>query len=202
VPIGAHGTAVSVTIVNFALVQWFWYNSVRSVDITSDGGLRFWIGNIEIDIPFDKISSMKKVDITCPSCSIISPALLPHRGFLSNPKDGVAVITSVPSTPFWAWPRSLDKPERTCCSLSCPRLVIVFSPAGGAANFIQEVEGEMRNFHLEGGSSRRATQQLQQPPAYPTKILTSNSNLSATNVNVRPNSSAPTPAFQGDLFDV
>ncbi|EED94925.1 predicted protein [Thalassiosira pseudonana CCMP1335] len=54
-PIGAHGTVVSISIGNLIAVAWFWYNSVRCVDITSDGGLRFWIGNIEIDVPFDKI---------------------------------------------------------------------------------------------------------------------------------------------------
>jgi hypothetical protein len=72
----------------------------------------------------------------------------PYRGFLSVPTDGVAIVTTVPSTPFWLWPRSAGKPDRTCCFglLSCPRLTVVFSPAGGGLEFIREVENEMRNF--------------------------------------------------------
>lgn len=38
VPVGAHGTVVSVTIGNMAAVAWFWYNYVRSVDLSSEGG--------------------------------------------------------------------------------------------------------------------------------------------------------------------
>lgn len=38
VPVGAHGTAVSVTIGNMAAVAWFWYNYVRSVELSSEGG--------------------------------------------------------------------------------------------------------------------------------------------------------------------
>ena len=49
VPVGAHGTVVSISIGNVFTVAWFWYNSVRCVDVTADGGLRFWIGNIELD---------------------------------------------------------------------------------------------------------------------------------------------------------
>ncbi len=145
VPIGAHGTVVSVSIGNLFAVAWFWYNLIRSVDITSDGGLRFWIGNIEIDVPFDKIVSMRRVALTNP-CTVIS--LKPHRGFLSQPTDGVCIVTTVPSTPFWLWPRSAGKPDRTCCwgRCACPRLTVVFSPSGGSLNFIREVENEMRNF--------------------------------------------------------
>lgn len=33
-----------------------------------------------------------------------------------------------------------------CGLMSCPRLTVVFSPAGGSLNFIREVENEMRNF--------------------------------------------------------
>jgi hypothetical protein len=54
VPVGAHGMVVAVSIVNLLIVAWFWYNLVRSVEITTDNALRFWIGNIEIDVPFDK----------------------------------------------------------------------------------------------------------------------------------------------------
>ena len=38
VPVGAHGTAVSVTIGNMAAVAWFWYNYVRSVELSAEGG--------------------------------------------------------------------------------------------------------------------------------------------------------------------
>lgn len=146
VPIGAHGTVVSISIGNMCTVAWFWYNSVRCVDITSDGGLRFWIGNIEIDVPYDKIVGIHRLSGQCGLCSC---SLLPHRGLLTNPTDGVAILTSVPSTPFWAWPRSAGRPERSLGPLRCPRLKIVFSPAGGGLNFIREVENEMH--HKSGG---------------------------------------------------
>jgi len=163
VPIGAHGAVVAVSVVNLIAVAWFWYNLVRSVEITSDGGLRFWIGNLEIDVPFSKIVSIRRV---AGECALASLPLLPHRGFLSCPTDGVAVITSVPSTPFWLWPRSAGKPERRFGPFSCPRLVVVFSPAGGGLNFIREVENEMKNFQGDGGSERRANKQMQQPPSF------------------------------------
>lgn len=151
VPIGAHGTVVGVCVANLLLLAWFWYNLVRSVDVTSDGTLRFWIGNIEIDVPFDKIISIKRVATSMPcclSCCLFSPLTQPYRGFLATPTDGVAIVTSVPSTPFWLWPRSAGKPDRSCCFgiLSCPRLTVVFSPQDGSLNFIREVENEMRNF--------------------------------------------------------
>ncbi|KAL7532866.1 hypothetical protein ACHAWF_004267 [Thalassiosira exigua] len=145
VPVGAHGTVVSISIGNLVAVAWFWYNSVRCVDITSDGGLRFWIGNIELDVPYDKIVGIHRLSS---SCGVMSPGLFPHRGLLTNPTDGVAILTSVPSTPFWAWPRSAGRPERHLGPLYCPRLKIVFSPAGGGLNFIREVENEM---HHGGG---------------------------------------------------
>lgn len=143
VPIGAHGTVVAVAIVNLLLVAWFWYNLVRSVDVTTDGALRFWIGNIEMDVPFDKIVSLQRVALPTP-CSVVT--WRPHRGFLAAPTDGVCIVTTVPSTPFWLWPRSAGKPDRTCCFgiLGCPRLTIVFSPAGGGLQFIRQVENEMR----------------------------------------------------------
>ena len=146
VPIGAHATVVSVIVANLILLAWFWYNLVRSVDVTADGTLRFWIGNIEVDVPFDKIVSIRRVATSMP-CSMFVTSQ-PYRGFLSNPTDGVAIVTTMPSTPFWLWPRSAGKPDRTCCFgvLSCPRLTVVFSPAGGGLNFIREVENEMRNF--------------------------------------------------------
>lgn len=146
VPIGAHGTVVAVAIGNLVLLAWFWYNLVRSVDVTADGTLRFWIGNIEVDVPFDKIVSIRRVSTSAP-CSIFVVAQ-PYRGFLSTPTDGVAIVTTVPSTPFWLWPRSAGKPDRSCCFglLACPRLTVVFSPAGGGLSFIREVENEMRNF--------------------------------------------------------
>jgi hypothetical protein len=145
VPIGAHGTVVSISIGNLIAVAWFWYNSVRCVDITSDGGLRFWIGNFEMDVPFDKIVSIHRLSGECGICSM---GLFPHRGLMTNPTDGVAILTSVPGTPFWAWPRSAGRPERSLGPLRCPRLKIVFSPAGGGLNFIREVENEMQH----GGS--------------------------------------------------
>jgi hypothetical protein len=88
---------------------------------------------------------MRRVALTNP-CTVFS--LKPHRGFLSQPTDGVCIVTTVPSTPFWLWPRSAGKPDRSCCwgMLACPRLTVVFSPAGGSLNFIREVESEMRKF--------------------------------------------------------
>ena len=159
VPINAHATVVSISVVNMSVVAWFWYNSVRCVDVRSDGGLNFWIGNIELEVPFDKIINIKRINITTP-CSIVSAPLLPHRGYLSDPSDGVAIITSLSCTPFWAWPRSpLKAPRRCCCdAIGFPNQVLVFSPAGGSLNFIREVETEMRG----GGGG---TQQLQQPPS-------------------------------------
>mmetsp|Transcript_6759 Transcript_6759/g.8389 ORF Transcript_6759/g.8389 Transcript_6759/m.8389 type:complete len:281 (+) Transcript_6759:54-896(+) len=191
VPIGAHGTVLTVSIANMSAVAWFWYNSVRCVDITSDGGLRFWIGNVEIDVPFDKIVSMRRIAISSP-CSIVSMPLLPHRGFLSNPIDGVAIITSLASNPFWAWPRSADKPERRCCfgAIGCPRLVIVFSPAGGGLNFIREVENEMRN---SSDGDRPSTKQMQQPPSYAPSRISGVGSTSRGGKEV---------ALTGDLFDV
>jgi len=162
VPIGAHGTIVSISVGNLIAVAWFWYNSVRSVDITADGGLRFWIGNVEIDVPFDKIVDMRRI---AGECSIISPHLLPHRGYLTAPTDGVAVVTSVPTTPFFLWPRSSGRPERHLGPFVCPRLKIVFSPAGGGLNFIREVENEMRNAQGEEGG-RNASRERQQPPEF------------------------------------
>ena len=142
VPLGAHGTVVGVCIANLVLLAWFWYNNVRSVDVTSDGTLRFWIGNIEVEVPFDKIVSIRRVATSMP-CTVTAQ---PYRGFLSTPTDGVAIVTTMPSTPFWLWPRSAGKPDRTLLCLSCPRLTVVFSPQGGGLAFCREVENEMRNF--------------------------------------------------------
>ncbi|KAL7543701.1 hypothetical protein ACHAXR_012988 [Thalassiosira sp. AJA248-18] len=174
VPIGAHGTVVSISIGNLFLVCWFWYNSVRCVDITSDGGLRFWIGNVEIDVPYDKIVGIHRLH---GNCGIFSPRLFPHRGLLTNPTDGVAILTSVPSTPFWAWPRSAGRPERHLGPLRCPRLKIVFSPAGGGVNFIREVENEMHHSNENGGGGRLGNGGKIQPPSFD-------------------------PAAKGDFFDV
>lgn len=69
---------------------------------------------------------------------------MPHRGYLTTPSDGVAIITSVPSTPFFMWPRSAGRPERRLGPLTCPRLKIIFSPNTGALTFLREVEDEMR----------------------------------------------------------
>jgi hypothetical protein len=153
VPIGAHSTVVAVSVANLLLLAWFWYNFVRNVEVTSEGALRFWIGNIELDVPFDKIVSIRRVATTMP-CSIFVSSQ-PYRGFLSNPVDGVAIVTTVPSTPFWLWPRSAGKPDRSCCFgiLACPRLTVVFSPAGGGLNFIRDVETEMRNFNNPSSSA-------------------------------------------------
>lgn len=168
VPIGAHGTVVAVSVVNLIFVAWFWYNLVRSVDITTDGALRFWIGNIDIDVPFDKIVSMRRVSLNIP-CSVVT--CRPHRGFLSAPTDGVCIVTTVPSTPFWLWPRSAGKPDRTCCfgMLGCPRLTIIFSPAGGALNFIRQVENEMRSG--TGSSAPGRTQPPSVDPAARNQFL-------------------------------
>lgn len=147
-PYGAHGTVVTVTVANLVAVAWFWYNHVRTVEVTNDGNLRFWIGNIEIDVPFDKIVSIRRVAAPTAPCSFLQlSAVWPYRGFLSDPDDGVAVVTTVPSEPFWLWPRSAGKPERSFCFgfLYCPKLTVVFSPIGGGQNFINDVEREMLN---------------------------------------------------------
>uniref|UniRef100_A0A7S2GTB7 Uncharacterized protein n=1 Tax=Helicotheca tamesis TaxID=374047 RepID=A0A7S2GTB7_9STRA len=191
VPIGAHGTVVAISIVNLVAVAWFWYNLVRSVEVTSDGGLRFWIGNVEMDVPFSKILSIKRV---AGECALVSLPLLPHRGFLSCPTDGVAVVTSVPSTPFFLWPRSAGKPERRLGPFSCPRLVVVFSPAGGGMNFIREVENEMKNFQGEGGD-RKANQQYVQPPAF----LSGGDHVGQSSQGVAGNN---VQSQTGDFFDV
>jgi hypothetical protein len=149
IPIGAHGTVVGVCLFNLLVLAWFWYNLVRSVDVTADGTLRFWIGNIEVDVPFDKIVSIRRVSTSVP-CNCFMVTSQPYRGFLATPNDGVAIVTTVPSTLFWLWPRSAGKPDRTCCFLSCPRLTVVFSPAGGSLPFIREVENEMRHFANAG----------------------------------------------------
>jgi hypothetical protein len=148
VPIGAHGTVVAVSVANLLAVAWFWYNLVRSVDVTSEGTLRFWLGNIEVDVPFDKIVSIRRIT-NVSSCSFLS-SVYPYRGFLSSPNDGVAIVTTVSSTPFWLWPRSAGKPERSFCFgvLMCPKLTIVFSPTGGSTHFVRDVENEMRNFSI------------------------------------------------------
>ena len=163
IPIGAHGTVVSISIGNMIAVAWFWYNSVRCVDITSDGGLRFWIGNVELQVPYDKIVSIHRLS---GACGICSPSLIPHRGLLTNPTDGVAILTSVPSTPFWAWPRSAGRPERHIGPLYCPRLKIVFSPAGGGLNFIREVENEMQHNDNSGEVGSRLGKGKIQPPSF------------------------------------
>ena len=157
VPVGAHGTVVAVSVANLLAVAWFWYNLVRSVDVTSDGTLRFYIGNIEIDVPFDKVVSIRRIATDTSPCSFFA-SIYPYRGFLSNPTDGVAIVTTVPSTPFWLWPRSAGKPERSFCFgvLMCPKLTVVFSPTGGSQNFIRDVENEMKNFS-EGHGKRRST---------------------------------------------
>jgi len=149
VPIGYHATVISISVGNLAAVAWFWYNSIRSVDVShSSGSLNFWIGNFEVTVPFDSVNSIKPICGRTP-CSIVSFGLIPHRGFLSNPSDGVAIMTRLPSTPFWSWPRGAEglgtRVDRRCCMglFGCPRLVIVFSPLGGASNFIHEVEKEM-----------------------------------------------------------
>lgn len=139
--IGAHGLILWIAVANLLIVAWFWYNSVRSVEVTTDGALRFWIGNIEIDVPFDKITEMRRIK---GECGLFSFGLIPHRGYLTTPSDGVAIITSVPSTPFFMWPRSAGKPERRLGPFTCPRLKIVFSPNTGALTFLREVEDEMR----------------------------------------------------------
>lgn len=151
VPIGAHGTVVAVSIANLLAVAWFWYNYVRSVEVTSEGNLRFWIGNVEIDVPFEKIVSLRKLSSNSSPCNLAAP-VLPYRGFLSNPNDGVAIVTTVPTTPFWMWPRSAGKPERSFCfgAIMCPKLTIIFSPSSGGHAFIQDVESEMRNFSNGG----------------------------------------------------
>lgn len=168
-PIGAHGTILVISIANLLAVAWFWYNSVRSVEITADGALRFWIGNVEVDVPFDKIVEMRRI---VDECAIWSCNLIPHRGYLTTPNDGVAIITSVPSTPFFMWPRSAGKPERRLGPFACPRLKIIFSPNGGAMNFLREIEDEMRA--NSGGQKRSEGGRaggLVQPPSYDNKLV-------------------------------
>jgi hypothetical protein len=161
VPMGAHGTVVGVCIANLVLLAWFWYNLVRSVDVTGDGTLRFWIGNIEVEVPFDKIVSIRRIAMSTP-CNFFVTSV-PYRGFLSTPTDGVAIVTTMPSTPFWLWPRSAGKPDRSFLCLSCPRLTVVFSPQGGGLNFCREVENEMRNFSNVKPSGRGALPRAAHP---------------------------------------
>ena len=170
VPIGAHGTVVAVTVVNLCVIAWFWYNLVRACEVTSEGTLRFWIGNIEIDVPFDKIVSIRRIATSSPCGSIFALAY-PYRGFLSTPTDGVAIVTTLPSNPLCMWPRSAGKPDRTICcgAIACPKLTIVFSPAGGGLPFIREVENEMRNFANinTDKSAKRNIAQARSPPQQP-----------------------------------
>jgi hypothetical protein len=164
VPIGYHATVISISVGNLAAVAWFWYNSVRSVDVShSEGLLRFWIGNFEVTVPFDSVLAIKPTSGRTP-CSIINFGLIPHRGYLSNPRDGVAIMTRMPTTPFWSWPRSAEglgaRADRRCCMglFGCPRLVIVFSPEGGASHFIREVEYEMEKWEkLQGKREKKKT---------------------------------------------
>ena len=162
-PIGYHGSILCISIVNLLAVAWFWYNSVRSVEVTTDGALRFWIGNIEVDIPFEKITELRRIT---DECSIWSCSLIPHRGYLTTPADGVAVLTSVPSTPSFMWPRSAGRPERRLGPFTCPRLKIVFSPNGGSLNFLREVEEEMKANAGEGGRVSGGGGGFTQPPAF------------------------------------
>lgn len=157
VPAGAHGRVVALSVGNLLAVAWWWYNLVRSVEVTSDGNLRFWIGNIEVDVPFDKIVSIRRIAANSFPWSCF-PSMMPYRGFLSDPTDGVAIVTTVPSTPFWMWPRSAGKPERSFFFglIMCPKLTIVFSPSGGGHSFVSDVESEMRNFS-NGVSGRGGT---------------------------------------------
>lgn len=152
--LSAHGLILTVAIANLLVVAWFWYNAVRSVEITADGALRFWIGNVEVDVPFDKILDVRRL---YGECSICSWGILPHRGYLTTPSDGVAIMTSVPSTPFFMWPRSAGRPERRLGPFACPRLKIVFSPNGGSLDFIREVEEEMKSVAGEGGPGGSGT---------------------------------------------
>ena len=101
-------------------------------------------------------------------CGLFSCGLIPHRGYLTTPNDGIAIITSVPSTPFFMWPRSAGRPERRLGPLTCPRLKIVFSPNTGALTFLREVEDEMRaslgGEQREGSASKAGG--FTQPPAF------------------------------------
>ena len=94
---------MTISLTNLFVVAWFWYNSVRSVDILNDGSLRFWIGTLEVDVPFAKITDLRRLSN---ECSLVSPGLLPHRGYMTCPDDGVAIVTTVPSMPLFMWPRS------------------------------------------------------------------------------------------------
>jgi len=164
IPVGAHGEIVGIAICNLMAIAWFWYNSVRSVEVTVDGGLRFWIGNYEMDIPFDKIVEMRR---ETGECSTMNPAFLFYRGYMTNPTDGVVIITSVASTPPFMWPRSAGKPERKLGPFSCPRLKILFSPAGGSLNFLREVDQEMKSSREELGGNAHRIGGIQ-PPSFDT----------------------------------
>jgi len=159
-PYGYHATIITISVGNLLAVAWFWYNSVKAVDIShSDGILNFWIGNFEVTVPFDDIHHLKPVRGRTP-CSIVSFGLIPHRGYLSDPTDGVAIMTRMPSTPFWSWPRGAEglgaRSDRRCCFglCGCPRLVIVFSPAGGGHSFINEVENEISKWEAHNARKR------------------------------------------------
>jgi len=124
-----------------------------------------WIGNQETFVPFDKIISLRKVSS---SLGYVVLAVIPHRGFLSVPSDGVAIVTTLVNEPFFLWPRSAGKPERKFFGCSCPKLTIVFSPVGGSLRFIREVENEMRHFGANGGSDpTRFNLGRVVPPSFP-----------------------------------
>ena len=127
--------------------------------------LRFWIGNQEIFVPFDRIVSLRRVSSTF---GFISGSMFPHRGVLSTASDGVAILTTLGSEPFFLWPRSAGKPERKFFCCSYPKLVFVFTPTGGSLSFIREIENEMRHFGSSGGGdSSRFNQGRVVPPSYP-----------------------------------
>ena len=137
------------------------HNSVRCVDVTAESGLRFWIGNIELNFPYDKITNLHRLDGTCRVCS---PGLLPYWGLLRHPTDGVAVFTK-----FWALPWSAGRPERRLGPLRCLRPKIVFRPANEGLNFIQEVEKKMHGAGREEGlglGGNRMGKGKVQPPSF------------------------------------
>ena len=123
------------------------------------------VGNQEIFVPFDRIASLRR---TSSPIGFISPSLFPHKGFLTSASDGVAIVTTMVSEPFFLWPRSAGKPERKFLCCTCPKLTLVFSPTGGSLSFIREVENEMRHYGSNSGAdTSRFNQGRVVPPSHP-----------------------------------
>ena len=169
-----------------------------------------FLGNQEIFIPFDKIVSLRR---TSSPFGLISPSLIPHRGFLTSSSDGVAIVTTFADEPFFLRPRSAGKPERKFLCYTCPKLTIVFSPTGGSSSFIREVENEMRHFgSINANDSSCFNHGMIVPPSHPPEQQTApvlwldrdnpNGSVSTGSINNNDGQSIKANRASMDLFDV